>query len=555
MGEQVKVIINGEEKLYDKNATFEEIVEEYQSGIPDPIVLVYQNGRIRELFRKISINCKVEFITLADSLGHKAYERTATMLMFKAIYECIGKENVTKAKVEFSLGAGLFCRCEGNFKLTYELVMRIETRMKELRDAAIPMMKTPMRKTDAIAMFAKLGMEDKVDLLRFRNSSEVNVYAIDDYKDYYYGYMLTNTSYVTTFRLDVFEGGIMLMLPNSVNHEEIPEPDPRHKLFRMLDTATKWNGTMGIDNVGDLNNQICENKFNQLVLVQEALMESRIGEIAKKIAQTPGIKFVMIAGPSSSGKTTFSNRLSIQLLAHGLKPHPIGVDNYFVNRVDTPKDENGDYNFECLEAIDVKQFNEDMSGLLAGKEVEIPSFDFISGKRSYDGSNVIKLGKEDVLVIEGIHALNDKMSYELPDESKFKIYISALTTLNIDEHNRIPTTDARMLRRIVRDARTRGASAKRTIQMWPSVRKGEEENIFPYQESADVMFNSTLIYELAVLKQFAEPLLFNIKEGEPEFYEAKRLLKFLDFFLGVSSEDVPNNSIIREFLGGSCFDV
>jgi uridine kinase len=554
MSEQIKVTINGEDRVYEKDITFEMIAKEFQNQVADPIVLVYQNGRIRELFRKVQIDCKVEFITLADTLGHKAYERTATMLLFKSLYDIIGYENITKSKVEFSLGAGLFCRCEGDFTLTYDLVKQVQSRMEFLRDAAIPVVKTPMRKTDAMEMFAGFGMYDKVDLLRFRTSSEVNVYTMNKYKDYYYGYMLSNTSYVTTFRLDVFEGGIMLMLPNRKEHNIIPQADPRHKLFRTLDSATKWNGTMGIDNVGDLNKQICDDNFNQLLLVQEAIMESKIGEIAGRIAKKDGIKFIMIAGPSSSGKTTFSNRLSIQLLAHGLKPHPIGVDNYFVNREDTPKDENGDYNFECLEAIDVKQFNEDMTRLLSGEEVEIPRFNFIYGKRIYDG-NKIKLGDEDVLVIEGIHALNDKMSYELPKESKYKIYISALTTLNVDEHNRIPTTDARLLRRMVRDARTRGASAKRTFEMWPSVRRGEEENIFPYQESADVMFNSTSIYELAVLKQFAEPLLFNIKEDEPEFYEAKRLLKFLDYFLGVSSEDVPNNAIIREFIGGSCFDV
>ena len=279
-----------------------------------------------------------------------------------------------------------------------------------------------------------------------------------------------------------------------------------------------------------------------------------IGEIAKDIVERHGVKFIMIAGPSSSGKTSLSHRLSIQLRTLGYKPHPIAVDDYFVNRNKTPRDENGDLNFECLEAIDVAQFNQDMLELLEGKTVEIPSFNFKTGNREYKG-NYKTLGEEDVLVIEGIHALNDKMSYALPVESKYKIYISALTTLNIDEHNRIPTTDGRLLRRMVRDARTRGASAKRTFEMWPSVRKGEEENIFPYQESADAMFNSALIYELAVLKQYAEPLLFSIKKGEPEYDEAKRLLKFLEYFLGVSTENLPNNSIVREFVGGSCFNV
>ena len=291
-----------------------------------------------------------------------------------------------------------------------------------------------------------------------------------------------------------------------------------------------------------------------MIFVQEALQERRIAEIANDIVARGGVKFVMIAGPSSSGKTSFSYRLSVQLRTHGLKPHPIAVDDYFVNREDTPLDENGDYNFECLEAIDIATFNRDMCDLLAGKRVELPTFNFKTGKREYKG-NYKQLGPDDILVIEGIHALNDKMSSSLPTESKYKVYISALTTLNIDEHNRIATTDARMLRRMVRDARTRGASATRTIQMWPSVRRGEEENIFPYQESADAMFNSALVYELSVLKTFAEPLLYSVSPDEPEYLEAKRLLKFLSYFLCVDTSRLPNNSIVREFAGGSCFNV
>ena len=294
--------------------------------------------------------------------------------------------------------------------------------------------------------------------------------------------------------------------------------------------------------------------LRQILLIQEALQESKISEIARQIAASGDKKFVMIAGPSSSGKTTFSHRLSIQLSAHGLNPHPIAVDNYFVNREDTPVDEYGEKNYECLEALDVEQFNKDMLALLAGKRVEMPVFNFKTGQREYKG-DYLQLGKGDILVIEGIHGLNDRLSYALPSESKFKIYISALTQLNVDEHNRIATTDGRLIRRIVRDARTRGTSAKETIARWPSVRRGEEQNIFPFQEGADVMFNSALIYELACLKVYAEPLLFGIKKGEPEYLEANRLLKFLDYFVAVPSEEIPNNSILREFVGGSCFNV
>jgi uridine kinase len=311
---------------------------------------------------------------------------------------------------------------------------------------------------------------------------------------------------------------------------------------------------MGIEDVGDLNDAICEGKVSDLILVQEALQERRIGQIAEKIYSNPKIKFVMIAGPSSSGKTSFSHRLSIQLSTHGMKPHPIALDNYFRNRVDTPRDEDGNYDFECLGAMDIDLFNNDMVRLLGGEEVDMPTFNFVTGVREYKGDK-LKLGPDDVLVIEGIHGLNDEMSYALPRESKFKIYISCLTTLNVDAHNRISTTDARMIRRLVRDARTRGASGKRTIGMWPSVRRGEERNIFPFQESADEMFNSSQIYELAVLKILAEPLLFSITKDDPEYYEAKRLLKFLDYFIGIDSTQLPHNSIVREFVGGSIFNV
>ena len=408
--------------------------------------------------------------------------------------------------------------------------------------------------SEAVELFERQGMQDKVKLFRYRRSSYVNVYEMDGYFDYYYGYMLPHAGYVRYFRLIPYDKGIMLLLPEQEAPKEIPAFTPREKLFATLEESTDWCRKVDIETVGDLNDMICRGNLNELILVQEAEQERKIGEIAKDIAGRGGVKFVMIAGPSSSGKTTFSHRLSIQLKTQGMNPHPIALDDYFVNREQTPKDEKGNYNFECLEAIDIEKFNQDMCDLLAGKTVELPSFNFKTGMREYKG-NYKTLGPEDVLVIEGIHGLNDKTSYALPNESKYRIYISALTSVNVDDHNRIPTTDGRLLRRMVRDARTRGTSAKGTIRMWPSVRRGEEENIFPFQESADAMFNSVLIYELAVLKQFAEPLLFGIEPGEPEYYEAKRLLKFLDYFLGVSSESVPNNSICREFVGGSCFHV
>lgn len=550
----ITVTINGEKKQYREGITYEEICREYQKQYDDMIALVIVNGKIQELMKKAERDCELTFITLADNAGHKAYVRTAIMLMMKALYDIVGADEVEKVKVEFAIGQGYYCSVKGSLKIDNTLVEKLNVRMRQISMENMPILKRNYALEDAMKLFDRYKMEDKKKLFKYRRSATVNVYRLGDYYDYYYGHMLPSTGYVKYFNVISYENGLMLMLPDRKDPKTLTYFEPREKLFDALIKSTQWGEQMGIDTVGDLNDQICKGNLSQVILVQEALQERRIGEIAKDIVDRGGVKFVMIAGPSSSGKTTFSHRLSVQLQSYGLKPHPIAVDDYFVDREKTPRDENGDYNFECLEAIDIEQFNKDMCELLEGKTVELPSFNFKTGKREYKG-NYKTLGPDDVLVIEGIHGLNDKMSHALPAASKYKIYISALTSLNVDEHNRIPTTDGRLLRRMVRDARTRGASAKRTIEMWPSVRRGEEENIFPFQESADATFNSVLIYELAVLKQFAEPLLFSIEKTDPEYHEAKRLLKFLEYFLGVSSEDLPNNSIVREFVGGSCFNV
>lgn len=550
----ITVTINGEKKQYEEGTTFEKIADEYQALYDGLIGLVIVDGKIRELFKTLKKDCEITFVTLDSSIGHKTYVRTALYVLVKALHDVVGAESMQEFKVEFSIGKGYYCCTKGDMKMTQETIDRVAARMQELVEADIPIMKQSYPVDEAIRLFEQQGMKDKVKLFRYRRHSMVNIYNLGDYYDYYYGYMLPRTGYVKYFSISLYYDGILLNLPDIKNPKIICEIEKRENLFQTMKQATEWGIRMGIETVGDLNDQICEGKINDIILVQEALQERRIGEIAMEIAERGNVKFVMIAGPSSSGKTTFSHRLAIQLRAVGFQPHTIAVDDYFVNRDKTPLDEDGKLNFECLEAIDIEQFNADMCDLLEGKEVELPTFNFKTGMREYKG-NVKKLGKDDILVIEGIHGLNDKMSHSLPTSSKFKIYISALTSLNVDEHNRIPTTDGRLIRRMVRDARTRGASAKQTIAMWSSVRRGEEENIFPYQESADVFFNSALIYELAVLKQFAEPLLFCIEKGEPEYYEAQRLLKFLQYFLGVNTEFLPNNSIGREFVGGSCFNV
>ncbi len=548
-----KVVINGVEKEYLKGTTYEVIAKEYQDQYKDRIAAVIFNGKIRELMKTLKKDGELSFITVADDIGNKTMRRTAIMILIKSIRDVIGKKGTSYAKIEFTIGNGYFCTLKG-IEVTEELVDKIAKRFKEIVDSSIPVTKKVYPLDEAVDIFKKQGMYDKVALLKYRRSSEINIYKIGDFYDYFYGYMLPNTSYINKFQIDKYHDGLLMTLPTRTNSNELVISEPREKLFKTMLLASDWGSMMGIDNVGDLNNMVCEGRINEMILVQEALQERRIGEIAMDIFRRIDVKFIMIAGPSSSGKTSFANRLSIQLRANGMVPHPISLDNYFVNREDTPLNEDGSYNFECLEALDVERFNDDMKRLLDGETVEMPEFNFVTGQREMKG-NFLKLGKNDVLVIEGIHGLNEKMSYALPIESKYKIYISALTTLSIDNHNRIATTDGRLLRRIVRDARTRGATAKKTISMWPSVRAGEEANIFPFQEDADAMYNSAQIYELAVIKPYAEPLLFSIGKDEPEFYEAKRLLKFLDYFVSVDSSMLPRNSICREFVGGSCFKV
>lgn len=550
----VTVTVNGEKREFAQGTTFEAIAADYQKEYDGMIALVASNGKIRELFKKVTKDCRVEFFTLRDAVGHKTYVRTATMLFLKGINDVFGVEAAIESCVEFTIGNGLYVNAPGEVPVTEDSAEKIKARMQELVEKKTPFMKRSYSLEEAMELFRNKGMKDKEKLFHYRLSSLVNIYEIDGYYDYYYGYMLPNAGYVKWFDVMPYEDGFMLLLPSSKNPTVVETFEERRKLFDTMESSQDWGRKAGIETVGDLNDQICSGSMSDLILIQEAEQERKIGEIAKDIVNRGDIKFVMIAGPSSSGKTSFAHRLSIQLRTMGKMPHPIALDDYFVNREQTPRDENGDYNFECLGAIDVKQFNDDMVKLLAGERVELPTFNFKTGQREYRG-NYKQLGADDILVIEGIHGLNAKMSYALPEESKYKIYISALTALNVDNHNRIPTTDGRLLRRMVRDARTRGSSAQRTIQMWPSVRRGEEENIFPFQEEADAMFNSAQIFELAVLKTFAEPLLFQIPKDAPEYYEAKRLLKFLDYFLSVPSESLPNNSICREFVGGSCFNV
>ena len=554
--------------------TLEAVAGSFKDYYEDDIILGIVNGRLRELNKKIKGDCELSFVTTADRDGRRTYRRSVVLLLQRAIYDVYGSK--AKLHVMHSLGEGYYCQLEKAEEcadsqqekhsldnqdgsensvqsVTEHDIDLIVCSMHSFVEKDLPITKHSAKTQYAEQLFKEKGLHDKERLLHYRRSSRVNLYELDGVVDYFYGFMAPSTGMLRYFDIVSYESGFVLLFPG--NHSRSVEPlETSNKLFHTLDDSREWSKMLGIGTIGSLNDAIAAGRGQEIMLLQEALMEQKIGNLAAQIASDDKKKFVMIAGPSSSGKTSFANRLSIQLIAKGRKPHPLSLDDYYVDREFCPKNPDGSFDFECLESIDVKLFNEDMNRLLKGEAVDMPSFNFKTGKREYRGRKLV-LGSDDILVIEGIHGLNDRLSQLIPPEHKFKIYISALTQLNIDEHNPLSTTDERLIRRIVRDARTRGTNAMETIAMWPSVRKGERENIFPFQEQADVMFNSALVYELAVLKVYAEPLLFGIERECPEYLEAKRLLKLLDYFLPMPADGIPNNSLLREFVGGSCFNV
>ena len=550
----MNITVHGETRNYPAGTTFYEIAAQYQSEVPNEILLVKLDTKLYELHKRVpERGGELSFITAADKEGHMAYQRSAIFMMLKAFYRVCSDIPGFGVVVDYTLGGGFYCYLKGGVEVSEELLAKVKQTMESYRDQQIPIMKKSVPTDEAIRMFREVGMISKERLFHYRMTSRVNIYSLGNFFDYYYGYMVMDTGYITDFDLLPYGSGFVLMLPTLRNPKRIPTFTPLDKLYQVQKESAAWANSIHCGNVGALNDCIVQGGTDELILMQEAIFEKTIGNIAMKIARM-NKKIILIAGPSSSGKTTFARRLSIQLMALGLHPQPITVDNYFRDRELAPIGPDGKRDFESIKCVDIEQFSEDMLKLLAGETVQLPVYNFITGKREYRG-NFCKLGENDVLVIEGIHCLNDDMSQSLPEDTRFKIYISALTQINVDAHNRIPTTDARLLRRIVRDNRTRGYSAKDTIAMWDSVRRGENRNIFPYQETADVMVNSSMIYELPVLKLFAAPLLFQIHPDEPEYQEAKRLLKFLDYFLPISPELIPKNSIIREFIGGSCLDV
>lgn len=555
--------------------TLEAVADRFKDYYEDDIILGIVNGRLRELNKEIKSDCELSFVTTADRDGRRTYRRSVVLLLQRAIYDVYG--SMTQLHVMHSLGEGYYCQLEkavecadsqqekynedtdqgsrenSEKSVTEHDIDMIVCSMYSFVEKDLPITKHSAKTQYAEQLFKGKGLHDKERLLHYRRSSRVNLYELDGVVDYFYGFMAPSTGMLKYFDIVPYESGFVLLFPGA-NSRSVEPLVTSNKLFHTLDDSREWSKMLGIGTIGSLNDAIAAGRGQEIMLLQEALMEQKIGNLAAQIASDDKKKFVMIAGPSSSGKTSFANRLSIQLIAKGRKPHPLSLDDYYVDRELCPKNPDGSFDFECLESIDVKLFNEDMNRLLKGEAVDMPSFNFKTGKREYRGRK-LTLGADDILVIEGIHGLNDRLSQLIPPEHKFKIYISALTQLNIDEHNPLSTTDERLIRRIVRDARTRGTNATETIAMWPSVRKGERENIFPFQEQADVMFNSALVYELAVLKVYAEPLLFGIERDCPEYLEAKRLLKLLDYLLPMPADGIPNNSLLREFVGGSCFNV
>ena len=535
--------VNRGRRLLDlAKEAFKEEYKKYYCAIID--------NEIMHLDYKLNEDSNIRFIDITDKDGHRIYTRTLSFIFIKACKDLFPNCEVT---IEHSLSKGIYTEVHKKNKLTEEDTVKIKERMKEIIKSDYQINREEIDINEAKEIFLKQNMQDKVRLLNHVSKNRIHIYSIEGLYDTFYGYLAPSTGYIKDFDLIYYSPGIIIQYPIKEEGFQIPKFVEHKKLFKVFRESEKWGDILDIGYVGALNDKIKNGQINEIIRISEALHEKKIANIADKICENDDIKIILIAGPSSSGKTTFAERLSIQLKVNGKKPISISVDDYFVNREDTPLDENGEYDFESIEAVDLELFNRDLTKLLAGEEIEVPTFNFFLGKREYNGKR-IKVDAEHPVIIEGIHCLNNRLTESIPQENKYKIYISALTQLNLDSHNRIHTTDTRLIRRIVRDYKYRGYSAEMTLERWDSVRRGEEKNIFPYQEEADAMFNSALVYDLSVLKKYAEPLLQKIDRTSPYYKESKRLLRFLSYFRDIDDEQaIPCTSIIREFIGGSCF--
>jgi uridine kinase len=513
-----------------------------------PIMGAIVNGELRELTYPIEIDSRVKPVTMADADGARIYRRSITFLLETAFDDLFPEEELA---IDHSVASGgFFCEVKDRTPLSIDELRALEERMVELVKDDIPFERQIVPLEEAIELFQKMGLDDKVQLLKYRRKPTLVLYRLEDHRDYHHGYMVPSTGYLRWFALSPMGEGFVLRYPRRHSPKAIlPMPDSP-KLLNTFLQYHSWLTRLGIENVGALDTAIEAGRISELILISEALHEQKIAEIASQIVERSNkVRIVLIAGPSSSGKTTFSKRLAVQLLAQGISPYALELDNYFVDRELTPRDETGQYDYEALEALDTHLLEKHLQGLIAGHEVQLPHYNFKAG-RSEPG-DVVKIRPDQMVILEGIHGLDPRLIPQVPDEQTFRIYVSCLTQLNLDRHNRISTTDTRLIRRIVRDARERGYSAQNTIQRWESVRRGEKKYIFPYQENADEMFNSAMVYEVSALKQSAEPLLRQVPHGTPEYIEAKRLLAFLEWFLPIQADLIPDNSIIREFIGGS----
>ncbi|MDK2919383.1 MAG: uridine kinase [Candidatus Petromonas sp.] len=550
MGSKVNITLkNGKTIKVERGTTLEKVSQTVQDDYKAIIVAAKVNNKLKELNYQVERDTKVEFIDLTTIDGQRIYQRGLSFVFIRAAMELLPD---CKVSVEHSLSKGLYCEIRYKRPINEKDVENIEERMKEIIDEDIPFIKEKVAKEKAREIFKKYGMEAKEKLLKYRNKDFINIYSCGWLKNYFYGYMVPSTGYLKKFRLKFFLPGVIIQYPTKEEPNKIPEFFQQSKLASIFREAEVWGNILDVGYVANLNELIEQNKYPEIIRISEALHEKKVAKIADMITESKK-RVVLIAGPSSSGKTTFAQRLLIQLRVNGQRPVTLSTDDYFVDREKTPKDEEGNYDFESIEAVDLELFNYHLSKLIQGEEVEIPKFNFHEGRREYQG-NILKIREDQPIIIEGIHGLNERLTKDIPQNKKFKIYISALTQLNIDDHNRIPTTDTRLIRRIVRDSKYRGHSALTTLRLWKSVRRGEEKNIFPFQEEADIMFNSALVYELAVLKKYAKPLLKEISEKEPEYIEAKRLLKFLSYFKSIEDDKyILQTSILKEFIGGSCF--
>ncbi len=526
------------------------VAEQVKHLADTPIVAFKLNNKLCELHKTIeAAENELEIIDFTHADGIRIVRRSLSFVFIRAVKELFQNVHVD---IQHSLSKGLFCEVLKEEPLTAEQVMQIESKMRALIAADEPFEKLTIKRHQAAAIFRKQGMESKEKLLKYRESGLINVYKYGWLYNYFYGYMVSSAGQLDEFKLQFYDGGVILRTPTPYSKGAVPPFEEQAKIAQIHRESEAWGDILNVGFIYNVNELIESGKIREQILISEALHEKKIAEIADRITREKR-RIILIAGPSSSGKTTFANRLKIQLRVNGLRPINMGTDDYFVDRQFTPKDEFGNLDFESIDAVDLKQFNEDLLGLINGQEVELPTFNFQKGAREYHGEK-LKIADDQLIIIEGIHGLNPRLTEQIAEEDKFKIYISCLTQLNIDRHNRIPTTDSRLIRRIVRDNNYRGHSAQKTISMWGSVRRGEERNIFPYQESADVMFNSAMVHELAVLKKHIEPLLMGISNDVPEFPEVKRLRKLLSYVLSLPSDDIiPNTSIIKEFIGGSVF--